>query len=133
MGTRSFIAKKTPSGYKAIYCHWDGYEEKPGVGWTLRKYYNTTAKVNSLLKLGNLSSLNKSIGKKHDFDKDWKKANNYGWTTAYHRDFQYLWKREKPKMFKSLAELKDYANSSWGEYLYVFENGNWRTIRLRGY
>ena len=130
MGTRSYISKKNKSGYKTIYCHWDGYPEKPGVGWTLRKYYTYPKKVNELIALGDISSLRQFIGNKHDFDKDHDLASKKGWTTAYHRDRGERWADVKPQTFKNKEDLRDAAKESWAYYLYIFENGKWKTVRL---
>lgn len=45
MGTRSWIAMETNSGFYVdrIYCHFDGYVK--GVGYTLLQYYNDPKSV----------------------------------------------------------------------------------------
>jgi hypothetical protein len=134
MATRSYIAKKMQSGYKAIYCHWDGYPS--GVGATLRKYYKLPAKINRLLNLGSISVLRKNIGKRHSFNKA-SRAGKYGeeierkgWTTAYHRDRGEAWSDVKPRLFKTKKELKDFAKKGWTEYLYIYESGKWHTYAI---
>lgn len=129
MSTRCFIAKKTKSGYKGIYSHWDGYPEKPGVGWQLKKDYTLSTKVTKLINLGDISVLRKNIGRKHSFDNDEKSRKNE-WITAYHRDRGDSWKDVKPVTFKTLEELKDYASSGWTEYLYIYDTGRWKTIKV---
>jgi len=124
MSTRCVIGKKTKDGYEAIYSHWDGYPEKPGVGWMLRKYYKNPAKINKLISLGSISSLGKEIGRKHSFNKP-----HEGWTVAYHRDRGEPWKDTKPQKFKTLQALKDFKDAGWTEYLYVYEKGKWHTYR----
>lgn len=61
MSTRSFICKYDTGkkAYKAIYCHFDGYVE--GVGAMLDANYNTGSKVDALLNLGDISSLEATI------------------------------------------------------------------------
>ena len=79
MSTRCLIGKKRKR-YHVIYSHWDGYPEKPGVGWTLKKYYTNPSKINKLIDLGGISSLGAEIGRKHDFN-DYDTAilrNNHG-------------------------------------------------------
>ena len=39
MATRSLIAKQTNEGYKAVYCHWDGYPSHTGA--VLVENYNS--------------------------------------------------------------------------------------------
>jgi hypothetical protein len=59
MATNSIIGKVLDGTgkCKVIYCHSDGYIEKPGVGWTLQKYYQNEKDVDKLLELGDLSFL----------------------------------------------------------------------------
>ena len=60
MSTRSSIAIKNPDGtITGIYCHFDGYPE--GVGNKLVKFYDTKAKVNAMLALGDISVLGDTI------------------------------------------------------------------------
>jgi hypothetical protein len=66
MSTRSEIGVTLPNGkIKGVYCHFDGYPS--GVGNTLQLYY-TKAKAKRLVGLGDISTLESDIGKKHDFD-----------------------------------------------------------------
>jgi hypothetical protein len=56
MATRSRIAIENQDGsVTSIYCHWDGYTS--GVGKTLEKWYTTQEKVEALIELGDISSL----------------------------------------------------------------------------
>ena len=56
MATRSRIAIENQDGtVTSIYCHCDGYTS--GVGKMLEKWYTTQAKVEALIELGNISSL----------------------------------------------------------------------------
>jgi hypothetical protein len=65
MSTRSYIAMQTRNGYHAIYCRFDGYPEgnndPHGVGYKLNHYYNTPQKVEKLMGLGDINSLQDSI------------------------------------------------------------------------
>lgn len=124
MSTQCIIAKKTASGYKSIYCYYDGYPE--GVGAMLKRHYMDSKRVNALIALGDISSLNREIGQsseKHGF--------GFGqmvdtWTLAYHRDRRESWKDTKPKRFRSYGELEMYAGGM-AKYLYVYENEKWET------
>lgn len=117
MGTRSLIAKKEKTGYFAIYCHCGGYPE--GVGKTLVENYTDEKKIDELLNLGDISSLGKEIGEKHDFEECPKEQTN-----AYGRD---RGEKETEKSFeptlKDLLKLADRRNC---EYVYIFSNGEWR-------
>ena len=114
MSTRSYIAMKTPAGYKAIFCHWDGYPDH--VGKILKEHYNTLEKATELINLGDLECLYETIGKKHD-----GRVRCYEQkTTAAYRDLDYRWEEVKPKMFSTFAQLKSVAKNSWAEFLYVY-------------
>lgn len=61
MGTRALIGMQYTNGnIRAIYCHWDGYIEG-GVGETLHRHYQDTAKINQLLDGGDISGLGSRI------------------------------------------------------------------------
>ena len=75
MSTNSTIGIRRIDGTESrIYCHWDGYIE--GVGITLQIYYNSAELIEQLLKLGNLSSLDKKIipDSENNFDNGVKDA-----------------------------------------------------------
>lgn len=56
MSTRSHIGVRNTDGtVDYIYCHWDGYPENNGK--ILVNHYQDMDKVNELMKLGDLSSL----------------------------------------------------------------------------
>ena len=60
MATRSNIAQLLPDGrVKVIYCHCDGYPA--GVGSMLEKHYNTPDRVNDLMELGDLVTLDQHL------------------------------------------------------------------------
>ena len=64
-----------------VYCHWDGYPKY--VGRILKLYYTSPKKIKELISGGDLSSIGKFIGEKHDFDK-WNEHED--WCTYYKRD-----------------------------------------------
>lgn len=67
MGTRSTIALEYADGsVSQVYSHWDGYLEHNGS--ILQTHYSDPWKLRELIDLGDLSSLAKEIGTKHDFD-----------------------------------------------------------------
>lgn len=61
MSTRSFICKydTDKKAYRAIYCHFDGYVK--GVGAMLDANYDTESKIDALLDLGDISSLEPTV------------------------------------------------------------------------
>lgn len=117
MGTRSFIAHKTADGYRAIYCHWDGYPSWNGR--ILYQHYSDPAKLDALLDLGDISSLGTGLGEKHDFND----SGNDDVTTAYGRDRGDT--GTEARAYPTLAMLFAAANGCWAEYVYVLENGRW--------
>jgi len=70
MATRATIGMVTDEGYiRYIYSHWDGYLD--GVGATLLENYNTTAQVEELLEMGDVSILEDSIENSKFYHRDW--------------------------------------------------------------
>lgn len=123
MSTRSIIASKDGTKLiRAIYCHFDGYPE--GVGATLSEHYSDDVKVEQLINLGNISSLGKEIGNKHDFNKSDQFPD---WCNAYGRD------RGEPEqgaqVFEVISELLEYASNSWAEYVYLFNGSEWTYLK----
>lgn len=125
MSTRSTIAMRLPDNLiHAIYCHNDGYLE--GVGATLCRAYTDPAKVRALIELGALSRLGEELepapGKPHTFDHPQENL-----TVAYHRD-----RHEPLDPGRSYSHIDDYVRDAPAfydaEYLYFFENGDWRFI-----
>lgn len=82
MSTRSCIAAKFSDGsIKAVYCHFDGYVS--GVGATLKNHFKDQQKIETLINLGSLCSLDPSIEKPEGHCWDHPVD---GYTIAYHRD-----------------------------------------------
>ena len=127
MATRSAIGIKNEKGeIKAVYCHWDGYPEHNGK--ILVDYYNTVEKVEELLALGDLSSLDERVkpneNEAHTFD---NRAD--GVTVAYHRDRGE--ELNAARTFKNIDEVIEYF--AWSCYFYVFENGEWYVYKNNNY
>lgn len=97
MSTRSNIAIQTVEGIKAIYCHFDGYLE--GVGKILQEYYDTEERVNQLIKLGDIRSLQENLSDIEPYEEP---------LTVYENEQEYI------------QILKH-----WIEYAYLFKNGEW--------
>jgi hypothetical protein len=102
MATRSLIAKQTNDGYKAVYCHWDGYPSHNGA--VLVENYNTPIMADSLLALGDLSSLDVTLQT----------------TKAYHRDMGRDY--EAADFVKTFSELKQFGSECWADYIYIYNN-----------
>ena len=118
MATRSRIAIEDQTGkVRSIYCHWDGYLSNNGR--ILLEHYQTQEKVESLIALGSISSLNANVeipeGTVHNFE---TQAN--GIVVAYHRD------RGEKLDIKNHDNVEDFISSDIEEYGYVFTAaGEW--------
>ena len=123
MSTNSLIAMKTDDGYRTIYCHWDGYPEHNGK--TLVQHYSDPEKVEALIALGDISSLASEIGEKHDFN------DRESGTTSYHRDRGEDWSRVEPRNYDSVKRIC--RADCTQEYVYVFEDGDWRCWKAGRY
>lgn len=108
MSTRSAIARQNPDGsVDVIYCHWDGY--LTGVGLELVGYYSTKSKLDRLIELGNISTLEDTL----EATEEQCKGSYY---PAEHHE--------------SLADLQESLVDSMIEYLYV---GTPSTYKLDGW
>jgi len=106
MATRSRIAIENQDGsVTSIYCHWDGHIETNGV--ILNNNYTTKDKVEELIALGDISSLDETINR----------------TVAYHRDNG---EDLNQKPFNNVEDLFEDGFSSGIEYIYCFtKDGIW--------
>lgn len=106
MSTRSFICKydADKKAYRAIYCHFDGYVK--GVGAMLDANYDTESKVDALLDLGGISSLEATVEK--------TRKNAY--------------ENSKPQYFTHIDE--EFANSDI-EFVYLYiSKGLWQVYMV---
>lgn len=115
---------------RAIKIHWDGYLEYTGK--VLYTHYQTQNKINDLIKLGDLSIIDKLVKPPNDcihtFDNPLKNV-----TIAYHRDRHDPWKTVKPIKFKSTfdigLEIKKAQNNSMvsiiNYYTYIWDGKIW--------
>lgn len=118
MATRSRIGiiNKGEVVADTCYIHWDGYTKF--VGAILKLYYTDVDKIKELISGGDLSSISKFIGEKHDFE---KRNEHEDWCTYYKRD-----RDEEGVEPQWLDPSKFWGNS--GEeynYLYKVETGKW--------
>jgi hypothetical protein len=111
MATRSRIAIENQDGsITSIYCHWDGHIETNGV--ILNNNYNTKEKVEELIALGNLSSLDKTLET----------------TVAYARD---QGDDVIQNLYLNVEELFDNGFGIGIEYIYCFtKDGIWLVNEL---
>ena len=115
MATRSRIGLELEDGsIKSIYCHWDGYPS--GVGATLAGHYTQREKVESLIRLGDISSLEEEVepNGQHTFNKPQE-----GVTVAYHRD-----RGEPLSQARIDLNLDSFIKRGLEEYGYIFTKEN---------
>lgn len=133
MATCSAIVRKNKDGsYTGIYCHWNGYPSENGKD--LLNHFQTDEKVDSLIALGNISSLNQFVTpdpnrptavsnspyRKIDLSKPHSFDNPYNDTVvAYHRDRGGAFNQYKDESLIGLLNKIDH------EYAYVWEDGKW--------
>ena len=128
MGTRSTIALEFADGtVQQVYCHWDGYLSHNGK--ILAEHYSDPFKLRDLIDLGGISSLGKSIGKKHPFspaynetdpvkkaavETEYEAAQEAGYTTFYTRD------RGEDLRVNKFKDYEDYVeNHQYEEFEYI--------------
>lgn len=118
MATRSNIAYRTPEGkIRSIYCHWDGYPEHNGE--MLNRYYTDQSKIEALIALGSLSSLNKELGEKQDFDARYNGGDvREDWCMVYHRD------RGEDLHISEYDNIPDWI-ADMEEYAYLWDGRSW--------
>ena len=93
-----------------VYCHWDGYPQY--VGWILKLYYTDVDKIKELISGGDLSSISKFIGEKHDFE---KRNEHEDWCTYYKRD------RDEEGVEPQWLSPSKFWGDSGEEYNYLFK------------
>ncbi len=111
MSTNALIIMQTATGYRGIYCHFDGYPS--GVGKTLMTDYTDPKKVKALINLGAISYLKPSIEKPdgHSFEHPVE-----GYTVAYHRD------RNEPKRILKASTLDAFSRLQYNFLFKMPEN-----------
>jgi len=101
MSTRSRIAIENQDGtVTSIYCHFDGYLS--GVGKLLKEYYTTQPKVQALIELGAISSLDMTPTS----------------TAAYARDRGEDFNQSTDK------DIETFFNENYQKYSYLFTKDN---------
>jgi hypothetical protein len=122
MGTRSTIAIQNEDGsVTGIYCHWDGYLSHNGQ--ILQDHYNDESKVRELIALGDISSLGKEIGTKHNFDNAPRNECN-----AYGRD-----RGETGCEASTAHNWRQFITENGQEYDYLFVPGTgWQVNTYSG-
>lgn len=114
MSTRSTIGVENPDGSViSIYCHFDGYPEHHVP--ILTEAYATEERARALVALGDLSSLGRELGEKHDFN-----CRPEGVCNAYGRD-----RGESGTEPHVSANMKEFETWADHDYTYLFKDGSW--------
>lgn len=114
MATRSLIATKIDGVYLTSYCHWDGYPQHHFP--ILTEHYNDSDKVDALIALGTLSSLDESLET----------------CEAHYRDMDRPYNETRPHTFYTKNGIYKHAKYIWAEYIYIFENDEWHCYNAEG-
>jgi hypothetical protein len=119
MSTNSTVAVVHTNGtVSQIYVHWDGYIE--AAGKCLFENYATLEKVEALVALGNLSSLEARLAPDDDETHNFvDSADNV--CVAYARDRGE--EDQQAEVYASIDELDSQGRSE--EYDYMFADGQW--------
>ena len=107
MSTRSNIAYEYPSGAVVrAYCHWDGYLEHNGD--LLLKHYNSDDKALTLVKLGEIRSLEIFLDRVETYENAAPPRQYEDWQDACRNmeEYFYLWRTSEKKWY--VLSLKDY-------------------------
>lgn len=116
MATRSIIGIRRENGtYDFIMCHFDGYLELNGE--ILHQYYQDKEKIESLIRLGNISVLGKNLEPEQDQNQRVEEPLK-NVTIAYHRD-----RNEKYHVYhaENGADFQKFADCSWVEFIYLYD------------
>ena len=123
MSTRSYILKENDNGtYTGVYCHNDGYLTYNGA--MLIDHYKNRDKVEKLISLGNMSSLNIYLepdpSKPHSFDDRQEDV-----CVFYSRD-----RAEVNQEASNLTLEEIDSPSSWIEYCYIYsKDDKWKFFK----
>ncbi|MDD2434838.1 MAG: hypothetical protein PHO63_01135 [Bacilli bacterium] len=126
MATRSRIGvMRKDDTIDHIYCHWDGYPEYNGS--ILFNHYSNINKLNQLIKLGDMSSLQPNLYPKKDEEhgfgvNDGERQKDV--SLFYNRDREEDWKRTQPSFSKNLKRYKEDCKLTDCNFAYLFDEKN---------
>ena len=122
MSTRCFIGIiEADNAYRYIKCNTDGYPE--WVGRLLLTYYPTRDKALTVIGLGDLSSLGRSLDARPE-SKDGIPSDDG--SVAHHRDWQRDWAEVGPrKLKKGFLGFDQLVKDSDCDFGYLFVAGCW--------
>lgn len=121
MSTRSRIAIKEANGtYTSIYCHWDGYPSANGK--ILLHHYTDAATVHQLMSLGDISALGNTP---HPNPNGWTMDSTERYNNSLCITYSGRGEICPATTSKDLDDLLKLWRDSWGEYLYIYDDGIW--------
>lgn len=131
MSTRCRLGIENKDGtITSIYCHHDGYPD--GVGEVLVNHYDDENKIRRLLQLGDMSSIGtEPVENLRGWETpgpdttDWLKA----YKELHPEDQCVIYKTRgedcPAKIHNSIEEYQKHSRQCWGEYTYLFKDGEW--------
>ena len=122
--SRAHIVRIRPDGSgQFIYLH---YGEPLEYGTILLEHYQTDAQVQSLIDLGDLSSIGPIIGEQVDFNA-WVGPNSLNPTQclAFHRDRNDPWERCRPRQLTGGLDQFLQESTIGAEWLYAYTPDGW--------
>lgn len=125
MSTRCRIGIQNKDGtITSVYCHHDGYPEY--VGKCLVDYYTDEAKIRKLMELGDMSSLGtEPVGDPDGWDFSKRNYDDRSRCVTYKDRGE-----DAPaRMHNTVQEYHEYTTDCWGEYCYLFRDGEWYFVR----
>jgi len=119
MITRTFIARRTGTGYEGVYCHFD-YPGGALLG-TLRYCYRDSEAVEHLLQFGELLRPDPTRG-----ESGYRKGcvNDHLLIALSRLQFSQEM-QNRPDQFQSMPALLKHAANIGCEFVFVFRNGQW--------
>lgn len=115
MSTRSAIVEKTETGYRGIYCHYDGYLSHNGK--ILLDHYQDAATVSALIDLGDISSLGERVSSV-------RRSGFESVTVAYGRDRGE--ERTEPVTGSTVNEVASQIGHDGYVYVFYPEKKEWK-------
>jgi len=115
MSTRSSIAVQQGNIVKTVYCHFDGYPDH--VGRMLLNHYNNQEGADSIVNLGDLSSLSQSV----------EKPEGHSYATPV-EGYSIFYGRDRGEKNVAALVVPDYATAlkrNRQEYNYFWDGTQW--------
>jgi hypothetical protein len=136
MATRSRIGFEFPDGsVLSAYHHWDGYPE--WLGRILKTHYYDKSKAFELISGGDMSCCwttkrwtNESVSLNDyvQLANDEEEVQEYGPQYYSQRGEENV----DPKLHESFNTFIKSVNDSWGDYAYIFADGEWKCYTPKG-